>query len=117
MKMTPWFIHQPSYDFLLSDEYNLSYIQNCPGSSKLFNGSELNRDSEVQKSPSFIKVLHMTPAGCQPFLYCLNLLLFCFPTFKGSSLIKFFHIYSESDIKLQTNKHAVKSMPSKSFMK
>jgi len=28
------------YDILLSDEYNLSYIKKCPGSSKLYNGSE-----------------------------------------------------------------------------
>ncbi len=28
------------YDFLLSDEYNQSSIKKCPGSSKLYNGSE-----------------------------------------------------------------------------
>ncbi len=30
----------PHSDFLLSDEYNRSYINECPGSSKLCNGSE-----------------------------------------------------------------------------
>ncbi len=30
----------PHSDFLLSDEYNQSYINECPGSSKLCNGSE-----------------------------------------------------------------------------
>ncbi len=28
------------YDFLLSDEFNQSYIKNCPGSSKLYNCSK-----------------------------------------------------------------------------
>ncbi len=38
MKISPWFTHPRGilgvYDFLLSDESNLSYIKNGPGSSK-----------------------------------------------------------------------------------
>ncbi len=44
MKITPWFTHPQAildvYDFLLSDKHNQSYIKICPGSSKLYNGSE-----------------------------------------------------------------------------
>ncbi len=44
MKITPWFTHPQAilgvYDVLLSDEYNWSYIKKCPGSFKLYNGSE-----------------------------------------------------------------------------
>ncbi len=41
MKISPCFTHPQGilgvYDFLLSDESNRSYIQNCPGSFKLYN--------------------------------------------------------------------------------
>ncbi len=44
MKMTSWFNHPQAilsvYGFLLSDEYNRSYIKKMCGSSKLYNGSE-----------------------------------------------------------------------------
>ncbi len=44
IKITSWITHPQAilgvYDFLLSDEYNRSYIKKCPGSSKLYNGSE-----------------------------------------------------------------------------
>ncbi len=44
MKITPCFTHRKTipgvYDFLLSDEYNQSYIKKCPGCSELNNGSE-----------------------------------------------------------------------------
>ncbi len=43
IKMTPWFTHPQAisvYDFLLSDECNLSCITKCLGSSKLYNGRE-----------------------------------------------------------------------------
>ncbi len=40
----PWYTHPQAtlgvYDFLLAEEYNQSYIEKCPGSSKLYNGSE-----------------------------------------------------------------------------
>ncbi len=45
MKITPWITQPqailgvPVYDFLLSDFFQ-SYIKKCPGSSKLYNGSE-----------------------------------------------------------------------------
>ncbi len=41
MKNNP-FIHPQALlcGFVLSDEYNQSYIKKCPGSSKLYNGSE-----------------------------------------------------------------------------
>jgi len=43
MKITPWFTHPQAilgvYDFLLSDEYNQSYINNHPDAPKLYNGS------------------------------------------------------------------------------
>ncbi len=46
MKITPWFTHPQAilvvYDFLLSDKYNLSYI------NKLYNDSEWGREFEVQ---------------------------------------------------------------------
>ncbi len=44
MKITPWFTHPQAnlcvHDFLLSDDYNQSYITKCPGSSELYNGRE-----------------------------------------------------------------------------
>ncbi len=42
MKFTLWFAQAllGVFDFLLSDESNQSYIKTCPGSSKLYNGSE-----------------------------------------------------------------------------
>jgi len=44
MKITPWFTHPQAilgvYDFLHSDENNLSYINNHPDDPELYNGSE-----------------------------------------------------------------------------
>ncbi len=44
MKIILLFTHPQAilcvYDFLLSDEYNLSYIKNGPGSSKLYHCSQ-----------------------------------------------------------------------------
>ncbi len=44
MKITSWCTYPQAilgvYDFLLSDEYNQSYIKKCPDSSQLYNGSE-----------------------------------------------------------------------------
>ncbi len=55
MKIDLWFTHPQAnlgvYDWLLSDEYNQSYIKKCPGSSRLYNGIE-GRDFEAQKSVS-----------------------------------------------------------------
>ena len=45
MKSIPSFTHPQAilgvYDFLLSDEYNQSYINKHPDASELYNGSEL----------------------------------------------------------------------------
>ncbi len=44
MKCTPWFTHPQGtvgvYDFVLSDKYNRNSKIKCPGTSKLYNGSE-----------------------------------------------------------------------------
>ncbi len=44
MKISLCFTHPQSilgvYDFLLSDESNRSYIKNCPGPSKPYNGGK-----------------------------------------------------------------------------
>ncbi len=44
MKISLCFIHPRGnlavYDFLLSDEFNWSYIKNCPGSSEPYNGDK-----------------------------------------------------------------------------
>ncbi len=44
MKISLLFTHPQAilgvYDFLLSDEFNRSNIQNCPGSSKLYHCSQ-----------------------------------------------------------------------------
>ncbi len=44
MKISLCFTHPQSilgvYDFLLSDESNLSYIKNCPGPSKRYSGGK-----------------------------------------------------------------------------
>ncbi len=64
MKISPCFTHPQDnlgvYDFLLSDKFNRSYIKNCPGSFKLYNGSGRVFFSTVQKKsnkahPSIIK--------------------------------------------------------------
>jgi len=42
MKLSPWFTHHQIilgvYDFILSDEYNLSYVNKHPDASELYNG-------------------------------------------------------------------------------
>ncbi len=56
MKISLCFTHPQSilgvYDFLLSDESNLSYIKNGPGRSKPFNGGKrvfvVNRSEDVK---------------------------------------------------------------------
>jgi len=44
MKITPSFTHPQAilcvYDFLLSDEHNLRYINKYPDASELYNGNE-----------------------------------------------------------------------------
>ncbi len=63
--MTPWFTHPQAivgvYDFLISDEYNLSYIKKCPWSFKLYNGSEEWSGfwSKIKCINPSLKVLHM----------------------------------------------------------
>ncbi len=57
MKITPWLTHPQAigvYDFLLSDKYNQSYINKCPSSSEVYNGSEwgLIFNFEAQKTAS-----------------------------------------------------------------
>ncbi len=43
IKISLWFTHPRGilgvYDFLLSDEFNRSYIKNCPCSSKLYHST------------------------------------------------------------------------------
>ncbi len=54
MKISLCFTHPQSilgvYDFLLSDESNQSYIKNCPGPSKPYNGVSGCFLSTVQKT-------------------------------------------------------------------
>jgi len=57
MKITPRFTHPQAilglYDFLLSDEHNLSYINKYPDASKLYNVSERGgNEFEAQESAS-----------------------------------------------------------------
>ncbi len=51
-EISPWFTHPQVilgvYDFLLSKEYNRSYIKKYPGSSKLYNDSDGCWNFEVQ---------------------------------------------------------------------
>jgi len=61
MKMTPWFTRLQAtlgvYDILLSGESEL-YKKKCPGSSKLYNGSEWLFVFEVHKS-AYLKLYQL----------------------------------------------------------
>jgi len=62
MKVTPSFIDSQAilgvYDFLLSDEHNLSYINKYPDTSELYNGSEQDQQVWAEESES----IHIHPS-------------------------------------------------------